>query len=367
MPRRPRQRGAGAAIAEALSRLRKGEPAPAYLLHGPESFLRDEILREIRKSVLDPESADFNHDSFDWGASQPPDIVAAAQTLPVMASRRLVEVHGFSQLAENDAPLLMPLLEDPAPTTVVVFTAAKADLRRVFFRKIGEVGESLRMEAPADRELPGWVRSQAEGLGFEITPGAAALLVDLVEPSLGRLRAELEKLISYLQPGEPADEDAVRQLVGRSRVEAMYKLGDALAEGDTPRALVLLRNLTETETSPEFLVGFLRNQIRRWTITKAASAKGMRPNELADLLGIPAFAVERLKRHTGRASSRFLRDLYARLLAVDRQVKRSGRAGTGLHALEFFVMEMGSAAGSFRAHRQNRASGFQSAGAGEIS
>lgn len=362
MARRPRRQGAGAAIADALSRLRKGKIAPVYLLHGAESFLRGEVLREIRKAVLEPESADFNHDTFDWAASQPRDIVSAAQTLPFMVPRRLIEVNGFNQVSENDAPLMMPLLDDPAPSSVVVFIAEKADLRRAFFRKIGEVGESLRMEPPADRELPGWIRSQAGGLGFEITPGAAALLADLVEPSLGRLRAELEKLAAYLQPGEAADEEAVRELVGRSRVEAMYKLGDALAEGDTPRAMGLLRNLLETETAPEFLIGFLRNQIRRWTIAKAASARGMRPNELAEVLGVPPFAAERLKRHVDRASGRFLRGLYAGLLAADRQVKRSGRAGAGRRALEFFVMEMGADAGGFRAHGRNRAPGFQGAG-----
>ncbi len=361
MARRPRRQSAGSATSEALSRLRKGKAAPVYLLHGPESFLRDEVLREIRNAVLDPESADFNHDTFDWGRSQPPDIVSAAQTLPFMASRRLVEVHGFSQVNETEASLLMPLLEDPAPASVVVVLAEKADLRRTFFKKIGEAGESLRMEPPADRELPDWVRSQAKGLGFEITSGAAALLADLVEPSLGRLRAELEKLTAYLGPGEAADEDAVRELVGRSRVDAMYKLGDALAEGDTPRAMTLLRSLAETEAAPEFLIGFLRNQIRRWTIVKASSAQGMGPNELASLLGIPAFAVERLKRHIDRASARFLRELYPKLLAVDRRIKRSGRAAARLHALEFFVMEMGADAGGFRAHRRNRAPGIQGA------
>lgn len=364
MARRPRQRGAAAAIADALGLLRKGTPATVYLLHGPEAFLRDEVLREIRRAVLEPESADFNHDTFSWGACQPPDIVSAAQTLPFMAERRLVEVQGLTQISEKDATQLMSILEDPAPAAVVVFIAEKADMRRGFYRKIGEVGLSLRMEPPADRELPDWACAQAKGLGFTLTPAAAALLTDLVEPSLGRIRAELEKLAAYLQPGEAADEDAVRELVGRSRVEAMYKLGDVLAEGDTASALTLVRNLTETETGPEFLIGFLRNQVRRWTIAKAASAQGSSPKELAELLGVPAFAVERLKRHVDRVSGRFLRELYGKLLAVDRQVKRSGRGNAALHALEFFIMEMGEERGGFRARRRTGSRGFQGAGAG---
>src|SRR3970040_1010434 len=96
MPARRQREGEGAGLQAALRDLRRGVLRPLYLLHGHDAFLRDRFVRAIRKAALAGGSADFNHDVFDWGQSQPADVVAAAQTLPFMAPRRLVEVRGFN-------------------------------------------------------------------------------------------------------------------------------------------------------------------------------------------------------------------------------------------------------------------------------
>jgi DNA polymerase-3 subunit delta len=363
MARSSRRQGSGEEVRAALSGLRKGEVAPVYLLHGSETYLRDEILREIRKAVLG-EGSDFNHDVFSWGETPSSDIVSAAHTLPFMAGRRLVEVRGVGQVNDKDADILIPLVENTPPETVLIFIADKADLRRTFFKKIGDSGFSLRMETPGERELPAWMQSQAGGLGFTLTREGALLLTEWVEPSLGRIRSELEKLAAYLAPGEEADAEAVRDLVGRSKVDAMYKLGDVLAEGNAPQALSLVRDLSDSGPGPQFLVGFLRNQIRRWTITKAAAKRKTGQKELAEMLGVPPFAVDRLRRTVGGVSSRYLRNLYGKLLAVDRQIKRSGRGNAALHALELFIIEMTQDASGFGARSGRIAPGRKSPGAG---
>ena len=50
MARSTRRRGSGEEVRAALSRIRKGEVASVYFLHGPEPFLRDEMVREIRNN-----------------------------------------------------------------------------------------------------------------------------------------------------------------------------------------------------------------------------------------------------------------------------------------------------------------------------
>lgn len=362
MSRSPRRRGSGEAVKNALSLLKKGEPSPLYLLYGEESFQREEVVREIRRSVLGEEGSDFNHDVFTWGETNSADIVAAAMTLPFMGGQRLVEVHSMGQPGDKDADTLELLISEPPPTAVVVFIAEKADMRRTFFKNLAGAGNALKMEPPSDREIPGWAQAQAQVLGFTLTREAAMLLAEWVEPSLGRIRAELEKLAAYLGPEKVAGEDAVRDLVGRSRVEAMYKLGDMLAAGDVAKSIVLARDLGQENAGPQFLVGFLRNQIRRWTIVKAASRGGMGKSELAEVLGVPPFAVERLQRQVAQASGRFFRELYGKLLAVDRRIKRSGSGSVALQAIEIFIIEMCSGRGGFGAERGYPAPGRSGAG-----
>ncbi len=351
MARAARGGGSLEVIRAAVSRIREGDLAPLYFIHGEEGYLRDEVLRALRRAVLGEEARDFCHDSFYWETANAADISAAAQTLPLAGARRLVEVHGIGQVDEGGASVLLPLIGDPPPSAVMVFTAEKADMRRTFFRKLGEAGVTLRAAAPTERELPAWAQSRAEALGFTLTRDAAMLLAEWVEPSLGRIGAELEKLASYVKPGEAAGEDAVRDLVGRSKVEAMYKLGDALVAGDVPRSLALARDLSEGEKGPPFLIGFLRNQVRRWTIAKAAARKKMPDAELAEILGVKPFVAGRAKQNVRGVSAKFLRGLYGGLLKVDRRVKRAGREKAGLQALELFIMDLARDPGGFAGSR----------------
>ena len=351
MARAFRAKRQGGDVEGFLARIRGGNLASVYLIHGSEKFLRDVCVRAVREAVLEEGAGAFNHDKFDWETARAGAVAAAAETLPFMAPRRLVEVRGFDKVNEGEAGIILSLLKIPPPQAVLLFVCDKADNRRTVFRRMGEVGLALRVETPSERELPAWLTLQAKGLGISLRPDAASLLVDMVEPSMGRLRGELEKLAAYLGPDGEANEAAVRELVGRSKVEAMFKLADALAEGTTGRALALIGQLVETGTSPIMLLGVLRNQIRRWTIAKAAIRQGMAPDEMAKLLGVPPFAIDRLRRQVAKPSPVFLRGLYRKLLATDRRLKRTGSDRLAREALEVFVMEMGRAPNGFAPRR----------------
>lgn len=361
MAARGRQDSSRPGLQPVLGDLRQGRISPLYLLHGPEIFLRDQLVRAIRQAVLPGEATGFNHDLFHWGECKAADVAAAANTLPFMSSRRLVEVRGlaFSARGEGGAPqaqdaeisILLGLLERPPETAVLLFVAEKADMRLALFQRMREAGVALLMETPSERDLPGWIHLQAEGLGFSVSPDGARLLVDVVEPSLSRLRAELEKLAAYVGPGREAGEEEVREVVGRSRVEAVYELGNALSAGNTPGALRLLRHLYETK-EPPFLLGVLRNQVRKWVIAKAASAKGRKPDEMASLLRMPSFAAERLAREVQGVGARFLRSLYGKLLDVDRRIKRSADDRHRREAMELLILEMGQDAEGFARGRR---------------
>lgn len=224
-------------------------------------------------------------------------------------------------------------------------------MRFTLFRRMAQTGAEVRLEPPAESELPEWARLQAQELGISLRIEAANLLVEMAGHSLGRLRAELEKLATYTGAGREAGEEEVREVVGRSRVEAMYKLGDTLAAGDTAGALAMLRRLCETE-SHYALVGMLRSQLRRWLSAKALTLKGVPPREVASLLKIPPFAAERLAQEVRGANARFLRSLYGKLAEVDRRIKRAGDDRRRREALELLILEMGEDPDGFRRGRR---------------
>lgn len=350
MARTPRKSPANS-FSQSLAELQKGVLHPLYLLHGPEALLRDEFLGSLRRMIFGEEMNDFSCDRIDWSAGKGVDVVSAARTLPFMSGKRLVEVRGLEAVGEGDADVLLSLVEEPPIDAVVIFMAEKPDLRTRFFRRMKEGGCVIPLETPGDRELPAWLKMQTSGLGFTLTDAAALMLVQVVEPSLGRLHSELEKLAGFVGTGGTADEEAVREVVGRSRVEAIYKLGSVLAAGDTGEAVRLARHLMENDVSPLQLLGLLRNQVRQWTIAKAAARRRMNAKELASLLHIPPFAAERLQREVRGASARFFRALPEKLLHADRRMKRASGDRAAGRALEMFFLEVAHAKGSFGDNR----------------
>ena len=83
--------------------LSRREIAPVYVLYGTETYLRDLAAATISKlSFSDGEMRDFNEDEFDLStADQLRRALAAAEQLPMMASRRVIRVTNVRVAAQS--------------------------------------------------------------------------------------------------------------------------------------------------------------------------------------------------------------------------------------------------------------------------
>ncbi len=324
-----------------LAEMRDAPLQPIYLLQGKDAFLRDEYLRVIRHKAFGEASDDFNHDRLGWAEADAREILSIAQTLPFMTQRRLVEISDFTRPDARGEELFLAYFEQPAETTTLVFCAESADMRTTFFQRLAKAGALCRTDTPEGRELAQWLHGRAGELGFELTPEAADMLVEMVAPSMGRLNAELEKLLSYVLPEKLAGPEEVRAVVGHSREEMLYRLGDSLSRAPLGETLALLRRMLETE-HPVVFVGLLRNLIRRWTFAKALVASG-RAGDIARVAGVPPFVAQRLEGQVRSLRSARLRELYTKLLRVDRRLKRTSDPNTARRLLELLLVEVRSA------------------------
>ena len=75
---------------------------PLYLLHGEEEFFINEALFLIEKAALGDMGRDFNFDSFHAKETPASNILDVAETLPMMAQRRMVIVRDADKWAEAD-------------------------------------------------------------------------------------------------------------------------------------------------------------------------------------------------------------------------------------------------------------------------
>src|SRR5437667_4862874 len=98
-----------------LSKARKGEPQPLYVLHGDEDFLKREVRAALSPWLVgdaDPAFAvsAYAGDRADWST-----IRGELQTLPFLSPRRVVVIDQADPFVTEHRPQLEKYLAKPAP------------------------------------------------------------------------------------------------------------------------------------------------------------------------------------------------------------------------------------------------------------
>ena len=305
-------------------------PRPVYLVHGPELLLREEALAEISQAVLDPGLADFNEDRFEAGQTSVPEVVAAAQMLPIMAERRLVILRDVGKIKADALKPLAEYLADPSPSTTLVLEAEKVDMRRAPFPQIKKIGAVVDCKAPYENRLPGWIQNRVRNMGRRIDPGAAQFLASYTGANLSTLAAELEKAAIYAGNGV-IDIEAVSETVGAGRVHTVFELTDALGDRRPAAALKALSTLLDAGEAPLKIQAIIVRHYRM--LWKASGARG---GDLARTLGVAPFLAKKLAAQVRRYGEEELSDSFRRFAQVDLDLK--GGASSPRRTLEDEVL-----------------------------
>ena len=249
--------------------LASGRLRPAYLLAGTEALLRDDASRAIAAAVLADGPRDFNFDRFDGDTSTGAQLLDAVRSLPVLAERRLVVVRepegrgrGPGTLLDGIETALDEIRE--SSSTVLVVTASSADKRSKWVKAFKEPAALVACEPPKGaRAIVAFLKQEAKRCGVSLQAGAAEALAEAVGPQLLMLRQELEKAALHAGPGRPVRRDDVIAVACDVAEEPIWDLTDAIGEGRTPDALVVLTRLLESGVPAPVLLGSFASHFRK--------------------------------------------------------------------------------------------------------
>ncbi len=233
-----------------LRALGRGELAPVYYLFGSEDILKDEAVRSVVDRALEPAERDFNLDLRSAPGMDPEELHALVNTLPMMATRRVVVVREIEAWKRKPTVLevLRKYLENPSPETVLVLveSAPNADKLRDWEPDAAIAARSYAVDfKPLDPDrVPRWINHHARRLGVTFGEGAAEHLALATDYSLGALRSELEKFASLADQG-PVSLQQVGELVGIYQGETLEDWVTAVLDGDGAKAVTLARRVLE--------------------------------------------------------------------------------------------------------------------------
>lgn len=298
--------------------LERGEPAPIYALVSSEPLLIRRALDAIREAVLDDTTAAWNHDVFDGKGSSGAAIRAAADTLPMMGARRLVEVRNAHQIAASELAALIDYVDSPNPRAVLVLAATKADKRVKLYARLRKAGHFHELSAP--RAIRKWLDAEAKAGGVDIDRAASSRLIEVVGNDVSRLSVALEMLSLYAG-GDTVRTEHVDDLIAHTRESSVFELTDAIAAGDRVRALETIASLADQRQSTLGVVMMLARHVRQLCRTRLLVAQGVGSRDLARQLKVPPFVADKLTDQARRYRLRGLFRALHRLSAADRAIK----------------------------------------------
>lgn len=320
---------------ELVGELASGEIRPAYLLAGEEALLRDDALDALRRAVLDGAADDFNYQRLPGDATTPAALEEALAALPVMAARRLVELVDPESRRGGSKALLEALAEAlPAhldqQECVLVVAAARPDRRSRWVKAFGKSSAVIvGCDAPKDaRGVASFVRAEAkrQGIGFE--KAASERLAELIGPQLLLLRQEIAKASLLAGPDAKVSSAHVEQATNQLAEQPIWDLTDAIGEGHSPQALVLLSRMNDVPAP--VLLGSLAAHFRKLSrVHNGGSVAG------------PPFVVRKLKGQARRFSAVRLHACMQAIHETDVAIKGGSSLPSPL-AIERLVLALSS-------------------------
>lgn len=300
---------------------------PIYILGSSETLLITRARHAICNATLKEEQRAFNEDYVDGKTTKAKEILSLAQTLPMMADKRIIIVRNMSSMAASELTLLIPYIENPNTSTVLIGECHKIDKRLKFFSKAGRLGFICELNVP--RDLSSWIKQESKRYNMSIDTQAVSRLRDIIGKDLGRLSTSLEQLALYAGDKSVSVDD-VDDLIASTRERTVFELTDAIGAKNITLALNVLDKILQHKQSAIGTVALLARYVRQLRLAQSVENEHHTNATLAKLLGVPPFAVSSLMHQATQFQPRVLQQSLTDLLEADLAFKGQNDANNVL-------------------------------------
>jgi DNA polymerase-3 subunit delta len=312
----------------------KGQPGPVYGVFGLEEFLRQEILERFINSPAFARNPQLNQQRFQAGEASPAKVLDSANTLPFLAPLRLILLYDIDAYKMEELNQFLVYLDNPCPSTCLVFSAARLDARSRFSAALKKKAKLITVpQKLSSSELPAWLTSRAALRGKKLSRAAAARLADLGDAGLMELDWEVEKLSLFVGPAQEITAKDVEALLNQGRIYSVFELNSAITDGDLSRSLNALYQLLDINNeAPLYVLALISGMVRQWSQALAIAEKGGGESQLQQVLHTPPQVTRSLLRRGRRLHKARLHSYLNMILEADMALKSS--AGFPLRIME---------------------------------
>ena len=274
-----------------LKFLKENGPERLYLLYGPEEYLRERYLEELR-ALCGAGDDGFSYRKLEGAGPDFHNALAeAVNALPFFTERTLVEVRDYplNKCKDADWERLKGIAGDVPEWCTLAFVQSAGnapDGRLAAVKGLKKLGRALEFGEQDSAALTGWVVNRCKALGKMISRADAEYLVFLAGTRMNALIPEIEKAAAYAA-GETVTRADIDATVNRMPEADVFALTDLLAARRFDEAASLLSDLLgNKDNHPILLNALIGQQLRRMYACKAGEAAGRGKADVMELCGV---------------------------------------------------------------------------------
>jgi DNA polymerase-3 subunit delta len=307
-------------------------PAKVVLVTGPEQFLADRAIRQLRDQLVaeDPslEVNDMEADHYTPGEL----ITLASPSL--FAEPRLIRVVNDEKCSDAFLTETLSYIEAPADDTYLVLRHGGGVRGKKLLDAIrsgtGDGIEVICAELRGDSDKMQFAAAEFAAEGRRVTSGALRALVQAFQGDLAELAAACAQLTSDAA-AEITEATVEKYYSGRVETTG-FKVADSAIAGRQGEALILLRHALASGNDPVPIVAAFAMKLR--TMAKVSGAYGSQ-GELASRFGMAPWQVKNAQRDAASWSDDGLGNAIELVATTDAAVKGAER--DPVYALERLV------------------------------
>ena len=237
-----------------------------YIFHGPERYLLERGIAELRASICPDGVSSFNYRRYEGDSFSVKEFKDAVNTFPMFAEKTLTEVHDFNIFAGSHAAEIRDILSDLPDFVCVVFSydtlAYKPDKRLKDTKEILKHARVFEFVPQDGQKLVKWIIRHFESVGCTITPADAEHLAFITGGLMTNLVGEIEKVAAYSNFSSITKKD-IDDVVTPTLDTISFNLTDALLARNHKKAFRLLDELFQMREAPHMLIASISKTMRR--------------------------------------------------------------------------------------------------------
>jgi DNA polymerase-3 subunit delta len=309
------------------------------LVQGAESLLADRAITQVIATKADAQVITLSSDEIEVG------VITDNLAPSLFGDQRVVVIKEIQDLDSECSDEIATYLENQDENLTLLLWHKGGVKGKALVDKIKKAGaEIIAAEAvKKESEKSEFVRAEFKRLNRKITTEAVQALIDSLGSDLRELSAACSQLASDVALQKTIDEEDVIAYQ-QGRVESTgFDVADAAVEGNTPIAIINLRNALATGTDPVLIVSALASSFR--TLAKVSGAsRSVKSFELSQSMAIPPWQIDKARRQLVGWSENAMARAVIAIAAADADIK--GAAADPIYALERAIMTVCAARGS---------------------